>query len=95
LLEANSAQRRHQRLRVRGVATHHVSAVGQRGLRWMAGDCHHLLAGRYQQVHYLTPDVSRRSGNQDHSKLLSSVEGTLQLVNVTRLKVHLATAAAK
>src|SRR6266487_252829 len=48
----------------------------------MAGDRYHLRAAREQQVHDLTPYVSRRSGNEDHSKLLSCGEVTLRCLNV-------------
>src|SRR5207237_7350606 len=78
----DASQRRRQRLRAGGVAAYHLRAAGQRGGSGMAGDRHHLRAAIQQQVHNLTSDVSRRSGNQDHSKLLSSVEGTLRWLNV-------------
>jgi hypothetical protein len=67
-----------------GIATEHESAVGQCGSSGMASDRHYALTTGEQQVHDFTPDVSRRSGNQDHNKLLSSVEGTLRWLNVNR-----------
>jgi hypothetical protein len=45
-----------------------MGAVGQRGGGRIAGSRRRLRAVVQQQLHRLTPDVSRRSDNQEHDK---------------------------
>jgi len=62
------AQGRGQRLRAGRVTDDLAGTGGHCGGARIAGDRPDLLAAVQQQLHQLTPDVARRSGNQDHGK---------------------------